>query len=876
MCALLKKRKNHAFNGVGKITRIFKGRPFMSVNTYSSSPILAADYSYLNDDMGFVEDGLTLTYAGVTFSRAPSTSVPAGSDSFHNTLIFGSDAVSPPTARDPLPEQIQRINAYASRVVTHASNIEMGSEGERNIRFQQVRQFLEPAGYFSGGLLAAGYDPHEKFTLKFTSYTGVGKPEHLTRTDTRTYFAWEIAAGALAHDKVQRGGPLNFQFMEIEPQDRSKVADLESVGTHLEKHWDNAIAPPMRDASGVLAERSGKADAYVVRGTLQSLKSNKNTFKTLSADGQAAVTRTLSHNGQVIIPNLYGYPLTGYAFIPYTAYDGNYEHRPNKGLMIDLKNGRVSEIQGDEAFANWAKNNRDNLLRSFNARDRQGGLDAHWPKAGDVLDNVIAGNHASYPGYSSVFKDKAVPVWETFNYTSARSSAYQLIYGRLDSGIAAKYQKANADNAVWSDQTEVFGSAQQNWKAAKDLWGSTFGYVPIVGNIGTIVFGIHDSIDGMTASDRVGGNAAVVISGLQLAHELLPGDGVLEAGEPLLTFDSSTREQFGWRYSSPADGFELVREPKYQVTTDEVAVSLENAPETTPAFKLPSSLTGLREVEFRGKVYYAAEHPDAGDSMHYRLYVKDPHDPEKLVSSGIAAKPDAAGVWQKMGVVGGGKISEFFSPKYRRARAELEAVIAQRDNVEAVTKEEMQRVERVLGSLIQGSNAEDFAGVETYIEAGSDFVNGPLRSGDTSPDLEAFLEEFNQLNAYEGKAYRSAFVTRDGAERIKKGVGKVFQDAGVQSASATVGNAGEWERWAKNAVKGRSDKVQPVVFVFDESIPKKNLSTGYLMDHVAVGPGESMKVLAYEEHNGKLFVYLSRPSEVPDHLYTIYDGAPIY
>ncbi|MFP3599832.1 hypothetical protein, partial [Chryseobacterium sp. SIMBA_029] len=89
-----------------------------------------------------------------------------------------------------------------------------------------------------------------------------------------------------------------------------------------------------------------------------------------------------------------------------------------------------------------------------------------------------------------------------------------------------------------------------------------FGYVPIFGNIGTIVFGIHDSIDGMTASDRVGGNAAVVISGLQLAQELLLGDGVLEAGEPLLTFDSSTREQFGWRYSSLADGFELVREPK--------------------------------------------------------------------------------------------------------------------------------------------------------------------------------------------------------------------------------------------------------------------------------------------------------------------------
>lgn len=850
----------------------------MRISRSYSSPFLEADYSCVNDYMGFAEGGLTPTLAGVTVPPAPSISAPSVSpDFFHNTLIFGSDAVYLPTTRDTLPQQIQRINAYASRVVTHASNSEVGSEGERNLRFQQVRQFLEPAGYFSGGLLAAGYDPHEKVTVKFTSYTGLGQPEHLTNTDTRTYFAWEIAAGALAHDKVQRGGPFNFQFMEIEQQDRSKVADLESVGTHLQKHWDNDIAPPMRDESAVLAERSGKADAYVVRGTLQSLKSNNNAFKTLSPDGQAAVMRTLSHNGQVIIPNLYGYPLGGYAFIPYTPYDGNYEHRPNKGLMIDLKNGTVHEIRGDKAFANWAKNNRDKVLRSFNARDRQGGLDAHWPKAGDVLDNVIAGNHASYPGYSSWLKDKAVAVWETFNYTNARGSAYQLKYGRLDAGIAAKYQKVNADNAVWSDQTEVFGSSQQHWKATKELWGNTFGYVPIVGNAGVIVFGIHDSIDGMTANDRVAGNAAVVISGLELAHEILLSDRGLEAGKPLLSFNSSARERFAWRYSSHADGFELAREPRYQVATDEVSVSRASAPEATPAFKLPSSLTGMREVEFRGKVYYAAEHPDAGDSIHYRLYVKDPHDPEKRVSSAIVAKPDAAGVWQKMGTVGGGRLSELFSPKYRQARAELDTVIAQHNALSApVTEQETQAFTRVLVALIEGSNAEDFEGVETYIHADSDVVNRPLRSGNTTPELEAFLAEFNQLNAYEGKAYRSAFVTKDGAKRIKNGVGKVFQDFGVQSASVTVRNSAEWEGWAKTAVKGRSDETHPVVFVFDESIPKKNVSTEFLMDHVAVGAGENMKVLAYEEHNGKLFVYLSRPSEAPDHLYNIYDGRQIY
>ncbi|MDP1136259.1 hypothetical protein Q6325_26690, partial [Klebsiella pneumoniae] len=96
--------------------------------------------------------------------------------------------------------------------------------------------------------------------------------------------------------------------------------------------------------------------------------------------------------------------------------------------MIDLKHGAVHEIKGDKAFAGWAKNNRENLKVSFNAGDRQGGKDAHWPKTGDVLDTLIRGNNATYPGYQTLLKDKAIPVQELFNYTRARDEDYQLKY----------------------------------------------------------------------------------------------------------------------------------------------------------------------------------------------------------------------------------------------------------------------------------------------------------------------------------------------------------------------------------------------------------------------------------------------------------------
>ncbi len=586
--------------------------------------------------------------------KTHSADTPSNSEfETYKATIYGSSNVVAPNAGLSRQEREQHIGAYAKRVNALVGNIERGSEGERNLHFQNARSFMEPAGYFSAGLLAAGLDPHEKITVTFTSYVGMGRPEHQTNTDKRTYFAWEISAGALAHDKVERGGPVNFQFMEIESQDLSKVNDLESLGSKLQNHWEDEIAKPMREASGKLASRSGKADSYVVRGTLQSLLDNEDVFKELSPDAQTAIKRTLHENGQVIIPNIYGYPMSRYAFIPYSAYDGNYKHRPNKGVMIDLKNGAVNEIKGDQDFASWAKKNRDDVQRSFNASDRQGGKDAHWASALNVLDNLVSGVHAHYPGYYNLVSDQAVPVLELFNYTASRAGDYHLKYGSLDSGVAQKYQEVNAKNAVWADQTEVFGSSQQNWKAAKDFWSNTFGYLPVIGNTGNIVFGVHDSIYGMTAEDRVGGNAAAVISGLQLVHELIPEGAQDGLADLPLGNKLSTSQRYGWEFDSQVREFELVRKPTASLSIEEPPVSPKNVSEGVHPDKPPLSFSGMREIEYEGKKYFVAEKPDAGDGQHYLLRIRDPKDPDKLGSSGKIAAPDAAGVWRRRGVSGG-------------------------------------------------------------------------------------------------------------------------------------------------------------------------------------------------------------------------------
>lgn len=473
--------------------------------------------------------------------------------------IFGKDTASQPDPNYSVQQREQFADHYADRVKTQMGNIESGTEAEKNLKYLNARPFMTPSGYFSGGLMAAGYDPNQQIKATFDSYTGMGRPQSKSGSSEQSYNAWEIAAGRLEHDRPESGGMVNFQSMHLNPADEATVRNLEAVGAKLQDRWKQEVAEPMRDPSGAMAERSGKADAYSAQATLKSLQSDKAAFGRLSPEGQQAINRTLGQNGQVIIPNVYGYPMAGHAFVPYKPYDGNYENRPNQGLMLSLNQGAVSEIKGDKDFASWAKRNRDDVLQSFNDRDRQGGLDAHWPKAGDVLDNMIAENKVSYPGYKNPVSDQDIPASELFNYTRARGSDYQLKYGNLGdkdgAGVASQYQAVNAKNAAWADQTGVFGSAEKNWKDAKSIWSGSFGYLPFVGNVGTMVFGAHDSLHGMTAKDRIGGNVGATVAGLQLLHELAPAAAGAAALGKSPAVSKAAAGGSGWQYNPQTSEF---------------------------------------------------------------------------------------------------------------------------------------------------------------------------------------------------------------------------------------------------------------------------------------------------------------------------------
>ncbi|NWA65676.1 dermonecrotic toxin domain-containing protein [Pseudomonas reactans] len=177
--------------------------------------------------------------------------------------------------------------------------------------------------------------------------------------------------------------------------------------------------------------------------------------------------------------------------------------------------------------------------------------------------------------------------------------------------------------------------------------------------------------------------------------------------------------------------------------------------------------------------------------------------------------------------------------------------------------------------LIQNSKAENYESIEEYTEAGSDEINSELRTktdpSHCSPNVKEFLSDLDAQADYSGKGYRYAFVTSDGTSKLKSGVGKVFSDPGVQSASTQPVNAKEWETWAENIVPPEGQT--PVIYVFDESISKKNLSTDTLPDHIAITPNTLLEVRATKEQDGILYVYFEAPTKLPKQHYNLFNGS---
>jgi hypothetical protein len=266
------------------------------------------------------------------------------------------------------------------------------------------------------------------------------------------------------------------------------------------------------------------------------------------------------------------------------------------------------------------------------------------------------------------------------------------------------------------------------------------------------------------------------------------------------------------------------------------------------------------------------------DSQLKSWMIVDPANPYAFSGRAYLRKNEY-GQWDVTdtpGLRGGSPLSRLLSPKYREARTELDRVImASPKDGHALSDAQRQAFGDALTDLLKRGEgkADALHAIHEYVEGESKTINDALHSDQRTPEVETFLGEFDQLNAYAGTAYRAAYVTPAGAQQLRNGVGLTFEDKGVQSASTQPINAFGWENWADNVKAAESS--QRVIYVYDSSIPKRNMSTNFLADHVAIPPGTLTKVLAVKEQDDRLYVYLSAPSKMPEHVYNIFNGARI-
>jgi hypothetical protein len=102
-------------------------------------------------------------------------------------------------------------------------------------------------------------------------------------------------------------------------------------------------------------------------------------------------------------------------------------------------------------------------------------------------------------------------------------------------------------------------------------------------------------------------------------------------------------------------------------------------------------------------------------------------------------------------------------------------------------------------------------------------------------------------------------------------LGKTFMDRGVQSASVTRFNASRWAEDGFITQNARADN-HLIFMILDSTIPKKNMFSHLLGDHVGVVPNTPMQLTAVREVGDRFFAYFGSPQELSDEVFDIYSG----
>ncbi|MCI8209223.1 hypothetical protein AUC61_06710 [Pseudomonas sp. S25] len=253
---------------------------------------------------------------------------------------------------------------------------------------------------------------------------------------------------------------------------------------------------------------------------------------------------------------------------------------------------------------------------------------------------------------------------------------------------------------------------------------------------------------------------------------------------------------------------------------------------------------------------------------HCRLYRVDATNPDLLIGESSYAVESSPGVWSKIETLRA-RISSLL---LRQSDRELGDVTKDWPNsVDEVSTVSKQAFNRNYLHLAQTSNASDMPEILDYCEGGSQPINSLLRARVRTPWTLRFLNEFYSLNEYQGRAYRAALVSAAGLRKLTTEIGQVFVDNGIQSASVSRWSSEQWSR--DGFIREATSSEDSTVFViFNKSVPKKNLFTSFLGDHVAIPPSTPLQLVASRLVGKRFYVYFKSPAAIPEKMFDLYSG----
>lgn len=256
---------------------------------------------------------------------------------------------------------------------------------------------------------------------------------------------------------------------------------------------------------------------------------------------------------------------------------------------------------------------------------------------------------------------------------------------------------------------------------------------------------------------------------------------------------------------------------------------------------------------------------------HCRLYRQDPFHPGKLLHYGEFGLRDAHGLWKRF--IYNSVVAQ--TQAMRIASRRLDTLVqGWPKTLDEVSVAERADFEARYLALARGSNAEELEHITDYCEGDSSSLNTLLRSQHQNAEVKLFLNDFYRLHAcHNEQAYRATNISRAGLQRLQDNLGGLFADRGVQSASLNRVNATLWS--IDQFITQHSDAdTQPIYMIFDALIPKKNLFTTFLGDHVAIAPDTPLQLLAIREVEQQWYAYFSAPERLTSQWFDLFSGDP--